>query len=72
MSTLSHRHGWTLRKDDARACACQPSNPRHQYGWKCIPETDVQAWRQEHPECKGTDDKARVLMWLELNFGGKR
>ena len=69
MSTLSARHGWTLRKDDALACTCQPTNPRHRYGWDCVPGREVGEWWQKHPECKGAIDKARIMCWLEKEFG---
>jgi hypothetical protein len=45
MSTLSVRHGWIVRRDDGDACTCLPANPRHLFGWACLPQSEIDAWR---------------------------
>jgi len=64
VSTLSSRHGWTLRKDDGVVCSCEPMNPRHTSGAHCFTRAQVAAFRAYHPTLK-TDGHARSLLFIE-------
>lgn len=66
MSTLSVRHGWTLRRDDAVSCTCEPANRRHVYGYQCIPREEALRWARAHG-CNPA--VAREMLWLERTFG---
>jgi hypothetical protein len=63
MSTLSARHGWTLRKDDGVSCTCEPKNPRHQFGTQCFTRAQVDAFKARHGIA--SDGKAKALMFVE-------
>lgn len=63
MSTLSARHGWTIRKDDALACSCQPPNPRHASGTQCFTRAQVSAFKAKHGI--KSDGLASALMFIE-------
>jgi hypothetical protein len=66
VSTLSVRHGWTIRQDDQRACTCTPANPRHTQGWHCIPQREIDTWRATS---LAGPRNARILYWLEREYG---
>lgn len=63
MSTLSARHGWTIRKDDGVACTCTPVNTRHTSGTQCFTKAQVAAFKARHGIA--SDGKARALMFIE-------
>ena len=62
MSTLSARHGWTLRQDDQRVCACESANSRHTSGTQCFSRARVDAFKAAHG--LGSDGHARALMFI--------
>lgn len=63
MSTLSPRHGWTIRKDDGVVCACAIPNPRHTSGMDCFTRSQVAAFKARHGI--GSEGKARALLYIE-------
>jgi hypothetical protein len=63
MSTLSARHGWTLRKDDGVACTCAPVNARHTSGMHCFTRAQVAEFKARHGIA--SEGKARALMLIE-------
>jgi hypothetical protein len=63
VSTLSVRHGWTIRQDDQRACTCETANPRHAFGTQCFKRIEVEAFMRTHGI--RSEGKARALMFIE-------
>ena len=75
MSTLSRLQGWTLRRDDAVMCSCDPPNSRHTSGTQCFSREEVAAFRAAHGI--RSDGHARALMFIatfapSLTHGGAR
>jgi len=65
MSTLSARHGWTVRRDDAVNCTCEPRNARHGFGWQCLKMDEVRRWASK----TGCSMRvAREMLWLHKTF----
>jgi hypothetical protein len=68
MSTLSARHGWTLRKGDDLACTCTPANPKHVSGWQCVTHEQLQAWYTREYMQASLPKMARQLAFMWLHF----
>jgi hypothetical protein len=55
--------GWIIVKPLLR-------NDRHTDPRGCISAEALASWRAQHPDCRGSDEKARALMWLDQEHGG--
>ncbi len=51
-------------------CACNlKPYERHLDPPECVTEEQVKAWRARHPEATCSERTAKVMAWLEMEFG---